>query len=170
MSIFAPTTSSVTSEDFASLFTKYVYTRQGIPHTLTIDCSTQFTWQFWSPLAKLLNLESNSLTAYHPQTDGQTKIVNQWLDQYIRSYCDHTQDDWNSLLPIAELCHNNTPHQSTGVSPMRALTRSDPKTFFTKVIDVNSNTGSSDANNWHNKISELQDFDCGRSRISCPVL
>ena len=125
MSIFAPTTSSVTSEDFASLFTKYVYARHGIPDTLTTDCGTQFTAQFWSTLAELLNLESNLSTAYHPQTDGQTEIVNQWLDQYIRLYCDYSQDDWNSLLPVAELCYNNTPHRSTGTSPIRALTGSD---------------------------------------------
>ena len=46
--------------------------------------------------------------------------VNQTLEQYLRIYCNYQQDNWQSLLPIAKFCYNNTPSSSTGVSPFFA--------------------------------------------------
>ena len=57
---------------------------------------------------------------YHPESDGQTEPVNQTLEQYLQIYCNYQQDDWHSLLPIAEFCYNNTPSSTTGVSPFFA--------------------------------------------------
>ena len=33
-------------------------------------------------------------TPYYPQTDRQTKRVNQELEQYLRLYCNYWQNDW----------------------------------------------------------------------------
>jgi len=60
-------------------------------------------------------------TAFHPQTDGQTERQNQVLEQYLRAYVDYQQDDWVTMLPIAEFTYNNSVHSSTGVSPFYAL-------------------------------------------------
>ena len=59
-------------------------------------------------------------TAYHPETDGQTERINQVLEQYLRIYCNHRQDDWAQLLPTAEFAYNNAPHESTKLSPFFA--------------------------------------------------
>jgi hypothetical protein len=37
-------------------------------------------------LCQNLGIEANPLTAYHPQTDGQTERVNQELEEYLRIY------------------------------------------------------------------------------------
>jgi hypothetical protein len=42
------------------------------------------------------------------------------LEQYLQIYCNFQQDNWHSLLPIAEFCYNNTPSFTTGVSPFFA--------------------------------------------------
>jgi hypothetical protein len=42
------------------------------------------------------------------------------LEQYLRIYCNFQQDNWHTLLPIAEFCYNNTPSSTTGVSPFLA--------------------------------------------------
>ena len=42
--------------------------------------------------------------AYHPETNGQTKQVNQILEQYLWVYINYQQDDWVNLLPLAEFC------------------------------------------------------------------
>jgi len=57
------------------------------------------------------------LTAYHPQTDGQTERVNQELEQYLRLYCNYRQNDWAEWLSIAEFSYNNQIHSSIGRSP-----------------------------------------------------
>jgi len=48
----------------------------------------------------------NVSTAFNPETDGQTKILNQTLNQYLRSYCSYYQDDWVEVLPFAEHAYN----------------------------------------------------------------
>ena len=61
--------------------------------------------------------ENNPSTAYHPQTDGQTERINQDLEQYLRIYINHHQDDWVEWLSLAEFAYNNRKHASTGLSP-----------------------------------------------------
>ena len=56
-------------------------------------------------------------TTFHPETDGQTEKVNQILEQYIRSYCSYQQDDWASLLPLAEYAYNTSLSESSKAMP-----------------------------------------------------
>jgi len=57
------------------------------------------------------------LTAYHPQTDGQTEHVNQALEQYLRCYVDYNLSNWSDLLPSAEFAYNNQAHKGIKESP-----------------------------------------------------
>jgi len=59
-------------------------------------------------------------TAFHPQTDGQTERLNQTIKAYIRSFTNHEQKDWVSLLPMAEFAYNNSVTVGTGLSPFYA--------------------------------------------------
>ena len=45
-------------------------------------------------LNRMLGIETKLLTAFHPQTDGQTEQMNQELEQYLRFFIDHRQKDW----------------------------------------------------------------------------
>ena len=65
-----------------------------------------------------MNLRFTS--GYHPEGDGQTERVNQTLEQYLRVYCNYQQNDWKSLLPLAEFAYNNAPSATTGISPFFA--------------------------------------------------
>jgi hypothetical protein len=38
----------------------------------------------------------------------------------LRCYVNYLQYDWCDLLPLAEFTYNNTPHDSTGVTPFFA--------------------------------------------------
>jgi hypothetical protein len=59
-------------------------------------------------------------SSYHPQGDGQTEQVNQTLEQYLRVYCNYQQDNWASLLLLAEFVYNKAPNETTGTSPFFA--------------------------------------------------
>jgi hypothetical protein len=52
-------------------------------------------------------------TAFRPQTDGQTEIVTQILEQYLRHLCSYQQDDWAELLPFAEYALNTATSEVT---------------------------------------------------------
>jgi transposase InsO family protein len=64
----------------------------GCPNTRSVtevvisDRGTQFVGHFMWDLLKLLGIKSNTSTAYHPQTDGQTERVNQNIEQYLRVF------------------------------------------------------------------------------------
>ena len=68
----------------------------------------------------LLGIKSKLSTAFHPETDGQTKRVNQTIEQYLRHYYSWKQDDSNELLPIAEFAYNSAKSETTGISPFEA--------------------------------------------------
>ena len=57
-------------------------------------------------------------TSYHPQTDGQTEIVNKWLEGYLRNY---VTGQWLRWLHLGKYCYNTTYHMSIGMSPFYAL-------------------------------------------------
>ena len=63
-------------------------------------------------LYTLLKIEGNPSIAYHPQTDRQTKRYNATVEQYLRLYTNHPQNDWVEWLALAEFTHN----QNTTVS------------------------------------------------------
>jgi len=54
---------------------------------------------------------------YHPKGNGQTKCVNQTLEQYLQVYCKYQQDNWSKLLPLTEFTYNKAPNATTGISP-----------------------------------------------------
>lgn len=56
-------------------------------------------------------------TSHHPQTDGQTEVMNQILEVALRCYVSPEKDDWDAYLDEFAFSYNNTPHSSTGYKP-----------------------------------------------------
>ena len=81
-------------------------------------------------LNKMLGIESKLLMAFHPQTDRQTERVNQELEQYLRMFIDHRQEQWPEWLGTAEFAYNNKVHSSTQTLPFKANYRQDPRMGF----------------------------------------
>ena len=81
---------------------------------------------------------SKSLRRYHPEADGQTKHMNQTLEQYLHVYCIYQQDNWDELLPLAKIALNSAENTSTGVSPYFANKGYHPHFTFSKDVDVAS--------------------------------
>ncbi len=55
-------------------------------------------------------------TAYHLKTDRATERMNQNVELYICTFSNYSQDNWASLLLMAELVINNHDFVSTEVS------------------------------------------------------
>jgi len=64
--------------------------------------------EFWESLCKALGIKSEMSTAYHPQTEGPTKRTNQVLEGYLQNFVNYAQDNWYSVLPLAEFAYNNS--------------------------------------------------------------
>jgi len=68
----------------------------------------------------MLGIKMKLLTAFHPQTDGQTERMNQELEQYLQFFIENRQKDWPEWLVVAEFAINNKVHTATKVSPFMA--------------------------------------------------
>jgi transposase InsO family protein len=112
-----PTSTGITSLGVARCFRDHVFRSHGIPRKVISDRGSNFVSAFMRDFYKLLEIESNASTAYHPQTDGQTERINQEIEHYLRVFCSYHQSDWSEWLPLAEFSYNDKTQMSTGHSP-----------------------------------------------------
>jgi len=56
--------------------------------------------------------------------------VNQELEQYLRMFIDHRQEQWPDWLGMAEFTYNNKAYSSTKVLPFKANYGQDPRIGF----------------------------------------
>jgi transposase InsO family protein len=68
----------VTAKDIAHLFIRHVYSYFGPPDSIVSDRGLQFISWFWKEFCCILGVDIYLSTADHPQTDGQTKIMNKY--------------------------------------------------------------------------------------------
>eukprot|EP00253_Pinus_taeda_P007200 PITA_07200 len=110
-----------TTAQMVELFFREVFRLHGLPKTIISDRDSRFMGGFWQELFRLVGTELISSTSYHPQTDGQTKIVNKWLEGYLRNYVSGQQRAWLKWPHLGEYCYNTTHHMSIGMSPFYVL-------------------------------------------------
>jgi len=106
--------------ELADSFVRHIIRPHGLPTNIITDRGSLFTSKFWEHVTEALGISRKPSMAFHPQTDGQTERVNATLEQYLRAYCNYQQNDWGTLLPIAEFCCNNTQAESTKGTPFFA--------------------------------------------------
>jgi len=66
---FTPTT-------VGQIFINHIFKLHGKPTSIVSDRDPTFTNKFWQELFQLHDNQLNMSTSYHPQTNGQTKVVN----------------------------------------------------------------------------------------------
>jgi hypothetical protein len=94
------------------------------------DKGPQFIAGFMCKLYKLLGIKLAMLMAYHPQTNSQTKHINQVLEGYLHTFTSQQQDDWDDLLPLGKFPHNNSVHLLTQQTPFMVNTGRHPRMGF----------------------------------------
>jgi len=124
---FISTTEKTSAEGLARLFRDNVWKLHGLPESIISDRGLQFAAGLMKELNRMLGIKSKLSTAFHPQTDRQTERVNQELEQYLRMFIDHRQEQWPEWLGTAEFAYNNKAHSSTKISPFKANYGQDPR-------------------------------------------
>ena len=91
-----------TAESVAQAYLDNIYKLHGLPRSIVSDRDTIFLNSFWQALFSVLGVELLLSSSYHPQTDGQTEVLNRCLEHYLRCLCLQTHKAWAGWLPLAE--------------------------------------------------------------------
>ena len=116
---FVVTTEKTTVEGLVRLFRDYVWKLHGLSESVISDRGPQFAAGLMRELNKMLGIETKLSTAYHLEIDGQTERTNQELEQYLRMYVNHRQNNWAEWLATAEFAFNNKVHTATKSLPFQ---------------------------------------------------
>jgi len=130
MSHFVAMTEKITAEGLAKLFRDYVWKLHGLPESVISDRGPQFAAGLTRELNKMLGIETKLSMIYHSQTDGQTERTNQELEQYLRMYINHRQNNWSEWLATAEFAFNNKVHTVTKTSLFQVNYGREPRMGF----------------------------------------
>jgi len=120
----------MSTEGLARLFRDNMWKLHGLPESIILDRGSQFTAGLMKELNKMLGIKSKLSTVFHPQTDRQTKRINQELEQYLRMFINHRQEQWPEWLGMAEFVYNNKAYSSTKMLPFKANYGQDPRMGF----------------------------------------
>lgn len=110
-----------TAVQIAQIFIKEIFRLHGLPRTIVSDRDPTFLSQFWTAFFQAQGTKLCHSSAYHPQSDGQTEVLNRTLEHYLRCFAGDKPTSWSSWLPWAEWWYNTTFHSAIQMTPHEAV-------------------------------------------------
>jgi len=105
----------------ARVFLDNIYKLHGLPATIVSDRDVVFLSLFWKELFTKQGVKLCYSTAYHPQSDGQTEVVNKCLENYLRCMIGTSPTQWVKWLPLAEWWYNTNYYIATKYTPYEII-------------------------------------------------
>jgi len=110
----------------ANVFINNAAKIHGFPKSIVSDRDRVFINSFWQQLFKAQGTTLAMSSSYHPQSDGQTKILNKTLEMYLRCFVFDNPKLWYPMLAWAQYWYNSSYHHSLGMSPFKVVFGREP--------------------------------------------
>ena len=118
---FLPMRTDYTTGQYAQLFIAEIVRLHRVPLNIVSDRDKIFMSRFWESFQEAMDTELRLSSAYHPQTDGQTELTNQMLEDMLRICVLDFGGGWQPHLPLVEFAYNNSYQFTIGMAPFEAL-------------------------------------------------
>ena len=118
---FLPARTDYSLDKLAELYIREIVRLHGIQISIILDRDMRFTSRFWGNWQEALGTRLNFNTVFHPQTDGQSEIVIQVLEEMLRRCVIIYEGSWDRHIPLDEFVYNNSFQSSIGMVPYEAL-------------------------------------------------
>jgi hypothetical protein len=121
MAHFIPCHKTDDASHIADLFFKEIIHLHGMPNTIVSDHDTKFLSHFLRSLWAKLGTKILFSTTCHPQTDGQTEVVNRMLSTMLMVVLKKNIKMWKECLPHVEFAYNHSLHSTTKMCPFEIV-------------------------------------------------
>lgn len=121
MAHFIPCHKTDDATHIADLFFREIVRLHGVPNTIVSDRDAKFLSHFWRTLWAKLGTKLLFSTTCHPQTDGQTEVVNRTLSTMLRAVLKKNIKMWEDCLPHIEFAYNRSLHSTTKMCPFQIV-------------------------------------------------
>jgi hypothetical protein len=108
-------------DKLARLYVQNIVHLHRVPSEIISDRGSHFTSRFWQSLQKEMETELKFSTSFHPQTDSQSKWMNQILEDMLRACVMEFKSSWVQYLPLIDFAYNNSYQATIGMPPYEAL-------------------------------------------------
>jgi len=118
---FIPLGNPYTAASVARAFFTDIVRLHSIPELIVSDHDPVLTGHFWRDLFRLAGVKLHMSSAFHPQTDSQSEVVNKIITMYLRCTTGDRPRDWVDWLPWAEFCYNSSFHYALRATPFQVV-------------------------------------------------
>jgi len=136
MVILIPCKKTISGEGATKFFFTMFWKHFGLPTSIISDRDSRFLGHFWKSLWGLMDTKLKHSTAFHPQTNGQTEVVNRTMVRLLRGYNSKHPRTWDASLPYLQFAFNRAIHSSTLKSPFEVCLGYLPSSPFDMVFSV----------------------------------
>ena len=95
-------------DKLAKIYVNKVVRLYGVLTSIVSDRDPRFTSRLWPSIQRALGINLSISTAFHPQTDGQSKRVIQILEDLLRECALEFGGNWEEHLSLVEFMYNNS--------------------------------------------------------------
>ena len=129
---------SFTACQLANRFFVEICKLHGVPKSIISNCDLLFLSNFSNELFHQQGAKLKFSTTYHPQTDGQTEVINRSLEVYLHCFTNDNLRSWCKYLHLTEFWYNCSYHSAIKTTLFQVFFERPPPSILDYVSDTAS--------------------------------